>query len=222
MGKKFKRIYVKKKDEISVIYIRFKYANLRECNYVGQSINYLNGRPFRRHAYGGSYKGRVKYQSLMLLRCPPGRLDTREAYFILKHRPSEMNLSRYFRKAWHLLKKSEMLDILTEHFLLKHQHSPQDWKRISQQIHEIGTSNDKVVHFKVLKNLQLVSDAHVVVWSKEQKEHNKKLTRIEREKIKRGELLDISSTLDEQQLWHARSCKKFLGYTLPFPKEGVI
>ena len=103
---KFKRIYKRKKDEINIIYIRFKWANLNGGNYVGQTTNILNGRPFRPFAYGSRINGTGGWQSIITLRCPTGRLDVREAYFVLKYRPTTMKIHTYFKKAWHLLKKN--------------------------------------------------------------------------------------------------------------------
>ena len=135
---KFKRIYKRKKDEINIIYIRFKWANLNGCNYVGQTTNILNGRPFRPFAYGSRINGTGGWQSIITLRCPTGSLDVREAYFVLKYRPTTMKIHTYFKKAWHLLKKNEMLFILTKYLLIKGHNSPSDWKLICGQINKIG------------------------------------------------------------------------------------
>ena len=131
----FKRIY-KKNDEMSVIYIRFRYSNLNKCNYVGQTINILNGRPFRQNAYGGLTRGSGKWKSIITLRCPDSRLDTREAYFVLKYKPCDMNLSRYFKKAWHLLKKKELVEVLRIMFVPE-RWSKYDWQHINGSICEI-------------------------------------------------------------------------------------
>jgi hypothetical protein len=131
----FKRIY-KKNDEMSVIYIRFRYSNLNKCNYVGQTINILNGRPFRPNAYGGLTRGSGKWKSIITLRCPDSRLDTREAYFVLKYKPCDMNLCRYFKKAWHLLKKKELVEVLRIMFVPE-RWSEYDWQHINGSICEI-------------------------------------------------------------------------------------
>ena len=196
---KFKRIY-KKKDEINVIYIRFKWANLKGCNYVGQTINILNGRPFRFHAYGGSNRGSSKWQSIIVLRCPSSRLDVREAYFILKYRPTTMKIHTYFKKAWHLLKKNEMMFLLTKYILLKNHHSPADWKIISGEINKIGKTKDQKEHYSILRNLRLSA------------EHKKvERPKTDEQKIKSGELLDPTSTIKQQTIWAKNFCKKFFG-----------
>ena len=195
----FKRIY-KKNDEMSVIYIRFRYSNLNKCNYVGQTINILNGRPFRPNAYGGLTRGSGKWKSIITLRCPDSRLDTREAYFVLKYKPCDMNLCRYFKKAWHLLKKNEMMFLLTKYIFLKNQHSPGDWNRILGAINKIGKTKDQKEHYNILRNLDLSI------------EHQKlERPKTDEQKIKSGELLDPTSTIKQQTVWAKNFCKKFLG-----------
>ena len=197
---KFKRIYKRKKDEINVIYIRFKWANLKGCNYVGQTTNILNGRPFRPFAYGTRRSGTGGWQSIIILRCPTGRLDVREAYFILKYRPTTMNILKYFKKAWHLLKKNEMMFLLTKYILLKNHHSPGDWNIISGQINKIGKTKDQKEHYNILRNLDLSM------------EHEKlERPKTDEQKIKSGELLDTTSTIKQQTIWAKWFCKKFLG-----------
>ena len=212
-----KRIYKKRKDEISAIYIRFKYSNLNHCNYIGQTNNILKGRPFRTHAYGGSYRGRVKWQSLILLKCPSSRLDTREAYFILKYRPKEMKLGSYFKKAWHLLKKSEMLFILTKHILIKCQWSPADWKHMAQQINQIGKSSDRIKHYNILKNLDLTTERLELCPEKISE------AKTDKGRIERGELLDCTSTLPQQRIWLESFKKKFgLPKSTTLPVGGIV
>ena len=196
---KFKRIY-KKTDEMNAIYIRFRFSNLNKCAYVGQTINILNGRPFRLHAYGGSTRGSSKWKSIIVLRCPSSRLDVREAYFVLKYRPCDMNLSRYFKKAWHLLKKNEMMFLLTKYIFLKNQHSPGDWNRILGAINKIGKAKDQKEHYNILRNLDLSI------------EHQKlERPKTDEQKIKSGELLDPTSTIKQQTVWAKNFCKKFFG-----------
>ena len=211
---KFKRVYTRKTDEISAIYIRFRYPSLNHCNYIGQTINVLDGRPFRTNAYGRKLQGWGKWQSLILLRCPLKRLDVREAYFILKFRPSDMKLTTYFKRAWYLLKKNEMLFILTKYLLIKKEHSLGDWKRICSCINEIGKSNDQKEHYEILKNLHL-SIIH----------ENLERSIIDQQKIKNGELLDITSTLEQQTIWAKNFCRKFGGFEFTGfknPEKGMF
>jgi len=194
----FKRIY-KKNDEMSVIYIRFRYSNLNKCNYVGQTINILNGRPFRQNAYGGSTRGSGKWKSIITLRCPDSRLDTREAYFVLKYKPCDMNLSRYFKKAWHLLKKKELVEVLRIMFVPE-RWSKYDWQHINRSICEIEKTKDQKEHYNILRNLDLSI------------EHQKlERPKTDEQKIKSGELLDPTSTIKQQTVWAKNFCKKFLG-----------
>ena len=144
---KFKRIY-KKEDEMNVIYIRFRFSNLNKCTYVGQTINILNGRPFRFHAYGGSIRGSSKWKSIIVLRCPSSRLDVREAYFVLKYKPCDMKLNTYFKKAWHLLKKEKVVELLRTMFVPE-RWSPTDWGYINNAICEI---ENETQNYKPLVN----------------------------------------------------------------------
>ena len=195
---KFKRIYKRKKDEINIIYIRFKWANLNGCNYVGQTTNILNGRPFRPFAYGSRINGTGGWQSIITLRCPTGRLDVREAYFVLKYRPTTMKIHTYFKKAWHLLKKNEMMFLLTKYIFLKDRHSPGDWKIISGEINKIGRTKDQKEHYDILRNLEFSME-------------HKKLERPKLLEEQKTPLLDHTSTLEQQTLWAKWFCKKFMG-----------
>ena len=153
---KSKKRYVRKKDEKSVIYIRFKLQNFTSCTYVGQTSNILRGRPFRVHAYGSAYKGTGKWASAFVIQCPDSRLDVREAYFVLKYRPTLQKITGYFRKAWHLLKKEEMLDIIEKNiFTNGNNMSPNDWERIQSKINLIKESNDQNYIRSVLIDLDI-------------------------------------------------------------------
>ena len=95
------------KDNCPAVYIRFRKNNYTVPTYVGETKNCFGGRPFRKNARGNDWQGTCKYKSIYILKCPEGRLLTREAYFVLHNFPifQRKQLSRYFKKAWHLLKK---------------------------------------------------------------------------------------------------------------------
>tara|TARA_R100000951_G_C2608787_1_gene170536 strand:+ start:193 stop:1020 length:828 start_codon:yes stop_codon:yes gene_type:complete len=153
--KKDNKRFVRKKDEKSVIYIRFKLQNFTTCNYVGQTGNILRGRPFRLNAYGSAYKGTGKWASAFVIKCPDSRLDVREAYFVLKYRPTLQKITGYFRKAWHLLKKEEMLDIIEKNIFTKETLHPNDWERVQNKINLIKESNDQNYIRSVLIDLDI-------------------------------------------------------------------
>lgn len=93
----------------SYVYIRYDSSN--NVTYVGQCKDLTKGRPLRNIQNDPLKK-------VILLRCPKNRLDVREAYFILKLRPSWVFMGpgkklfdSYYEKAAHLLKAIEKAEL---------------------------------------------------------------------------------------------------------------
>ena len=74
-------------DNCAAVYIRFRKNNYTVPTYVGETKKCFGGRPFRKNARGSDYQGTCKYKSIYILKCPEGRLITREAYFVLHNLP---------------------------------------------------------------------------------------------------------------------------------------
>ena len=74
-------------DNCPAVYIRFKKNDYTVPTYVGETKNCFGGRPFRKNARGNDWQGTCKYKSIYILKCPEGRLLTREAYFVLHNFP---------------------------------------------------------------------------------------------------------------------------------------
>ena len=132
------------KDNCPAIYIRFKNDNYTVPTYVGETERCFGGRPFRKNARGNDWRGTGKYKSISLIKCPPGRLKVREAYFVLHNFPifQRKQLSRYLKKAWHLLKKEKLIKVLR--FMFKPEnHSEVDWQNINSWINAIEFSKTK-------------------------------------------------------------------------------
>tara|TARA_R100001510_G_scaffold10202_1_gene7821 strand:+ start:387 stop:839 length:453 start_codon:yes stop_codon:yes gene_type:complete len=125
-------------ENCPAVYIRFKKNNYTVPTYVGETKNCFGGRPFRKNARGNDWQGTCKYKSIYILKCPEGRLLTREAYFVLHNLPifQRKQLSRYFKKAWHLLKKEKVVELLRTMFVPE-RWSPTDWGYINNAIREI-------------------------------------------------------------------------------------
>ena len=125
-------------DNCPAVYIRFKKNNYTVPTYVGETKNCFGGRPFRKNARGNDWQGTCKYKSIYILKCPEGRLLTREAYFVLHNLPifQRKQLSRYFKKAWNLLKKEKIIELLRTIFVPENW-SKNDWKYINNDICEI-------------------------------------------------------------------------------------
>ena len=140
----FKHKYSMKKDNGPSVYIRFKNDNYTLPNYVGQTEKSLEGRPFRKNARGSKWQGTIKCKSLCILRCTVNRLSTREAYFVLHHKPQyqRSQLRGYFKKAWHLLTKKKLLEILN-YMYKPENHSSNDWVYISGHIEKIENAKTK-------------------------------------------------------------------------------
>ena len=139
-------------DNCSAIYIRFRKNNYTVPTYVGETKNCFGGRPFRKNARGNDWQGTCKYKSIYILKCPEDRLLTREAYFVLHNLPifQRKQLSRYLKKAWHLLKKEKLIEVLR--FMFKPEnHSKLDWQNIDSWISAVESSEteeDLHINFK--------------------------------------------------------------------------
>ena len=125
-------------DNCPAVYIRFRKNNYTVPTYVGETKNCFGGRPFRKNARGSDYQGTCKYKSIYILKCPEGRLITREAYFVLHNLPifQRKQLSRYLKKAWHLLKKEKVFELLRTIFVPEYW-SKNDWEHINNDICKI-------------------------------------------------------------------------------------
>ena len=125
-------------DNCPAVYIRFKKNDYTVPTYVGETKNCFGGRPFRKNARGNDWQGTCKYKSIYILKCPEGRLLTREAYFVLHNLPifQRKQLSRYFKKAWHLLKKEMVVELLRTIFVPEYW-SKNDWEHINNDICKI-------------------------------------------------------------------------------------
>ena len=126
------------RDNGPAVYVRFKNKNYTVPTYVGETKKCYGGRPFRKHARGSDWQGTCKYKSVYILKCPEGRLITREAYFVLHNFPifQRKHISGYFKKAWHLLKKEKVVELLRTIFVPEHW-SKNDWEYINNDICEI-------------------------------------------------------------------------------------
>ena len=146
---KSKRIYDYKGP---AIYLRFTDKEMKNCNYVGLTKDFSKGRPFRK--YARKRTGRCK--KVVIIKCPEKRLNVREAYFILKFRPKLLDISKYFKMAYYLLKKEEVLDLLDNYILTKWNASPSDWKIITRYMQTYKTTDDKMLEREILNNLGLI------------------------------------------------------------------
>ena len=137
-------------DNCPAVYIRFKKNNYTVPTYVGETKNCFGGRPFRKNARGNDWQGTCKYKSIYILKCPEGRLLTREAYFVLHNLPifQRKQLSRYLKKAWHLLKKEKVVELLRIMFVPEYW-SKNDWEYINNDICEI---ENKTQNYETLIN----------------------------------------------------------------------
>ena len=137
-------------DNCAAVYIRFRKNNYTVPTYVGETKKCFGGRPFRKNARGSDYQGTCKYKSIYILKCPEGRLITREAYFVLHNLPifQRKQLSRYLKKAWHLLKKEKVVELLRTIFVPENW-SKNDWEYINNDICEI---ENKTQNYETLIN----------------------------------------------------------------------
>ena len=137
------------------IYLRFTDKEMKNCNYVGLTKDFFKGRPFRKYAR----KKTGQCKKVVIIKCPEKRLNVREAYFILKFRPKLLDISKYFKIAYYLLKKEEVLDLL-DNYILKQNYwkfrSPSDLKILKRDMQTYKTTDDKMLEREILSNLGLI------------------------------------------------------------------
>ena len=132
------------KDNCPAIYIRFKNDNYTVPTYVGETERCFGGRPFRKNARGSAWQGSCKYKSIYILKCPENRLLTREAYFVLHNLPifQRKQLSRYLKKAWHLLTQEKLAEVLRS--IWKREDSDYaEWENVQSWISHIQYAESK-------------------------------------------------------------------------------
>ena len=213
---KFRHKYCIKENNVSVIYIRFVKKDHTVANYVGQTKELLKGRPFRKNARGSSYRGNIKCKSVIVLRCPVSRLIVREAYFVLHYKPKTQNIRTYFKRAWHLLTKEKLMECLT-YMYRPEDMSPNDWKLIHKGIKAVENAKTKKEEEEALIKSYILD-----INPQESGEAFKQLKEEEKEKIRKGELLDPTSTLPQQRIWLENFQKKFGLTKAPLPTQGLI
>ena len=67
-----------------------------------------------------------------------------------------LDISKYFKMAYYLLKKEEVLDLLDNYILTKWNASPSDWKIITRYMQTYKTTDDKMLEREILSNLGLI------------------------------------------------------------------
>ena len=132
------------KDNCPAIYIRFKNDNYTVPTYVGETEKCLGGRPFRKNARGNDWQGSCKYKSIYILKCPENRLLTREAYFVLHNLPifQRKQLSRYLKKAWHLLTQAKLAEVLRS-IWTREDSDYAEWENVQSWISHIQYAESK-------------------------------------------------------------------------------
>jgi len=213
---KFKHKYCIKEDNVSVIYIRFVKKDHTVANYVGQTKECLKGRPFRRNARGSSYQGNIKCKSVLILRCPVSRLIVREAYFVLHHKPKTQNIRPYFKRAWHLLTKEKLMECLAYMYRPENMH-PNDWEHICRGIKAVENAKTKKEEEEALIKSYILD-----IDPQESGEAFKQLKEEEKEKIRKSQLLDPTSTLPQQRIWLENFQSKFGLPKTPLSPGGII
>jgi len=201
---KFKHKY-SIEENVPAIYIRFIDKNYKRVSYVGQTKESLGGRPFRKTARGGSYRGHSKYKTVLIIRCPVSRLSVREAYFVCHHKPTTQKLKKYFKMAWHLLTKEKLMECLAYMHNPKDM-SPNDWEFICKGIKAVENAKKKEEEESALIEMGILNYPRIGVEAFERlKKKNIELTELQ----KKGELLDPTSTLPQQRIWLENFRKKF-------------